>query len=403
MLRNEEMIEQGRALAADCRRELTEHILPFWNQLSDPRGGFYGRMDAALKLYPDAPKGVILHARILWAYSSAYLALQDPALLEHAAHAYRFLRTCCYDKAYGGMFWSVTAQGEPCDTIKHTYNQAFCIYGLCAYYRASGDVTALELAEKLFDTIEKKTPDAYGYGEAFTRDWQPADNEALSENGLSAVKTMNTVLHLVEAYTELYRVTRREQVAQRLRWLLDLTRNRIYDPERCALRVFFDGQWNEIGDVYSYGHDIEASWLLTRACDVLEDETYTAAFAEIAVRIAGKIQSCALEQGALNDEYAAGNINKKRVWWVEAEGVVGFLNAYQLSGDPAFFRTAQQLWRYIRTYQIDRREGGEWHAEVAFDNVPMQVFDMAGPWKCPYHNSRMCLETMQRIRAMTQG
>lgn len=235
------------------------------------------------------------------------------------------------------------------------------------------------------------------------RDWQPADNEALSENGLSAVKTMNTVLHLVEAYTELYRVTRREQVAQRLRWLLDLTRNRIYDPERCALRVFFDGQWNEIGDVYSYGHDIEASWLLTRACDVLEDETYTAAFAEIAVRIAGKIQSCALEQGALNDEYAAGNINKKRVWWVEAEGVVGFLNAYQLSGDPAFFRTAQQLWRYIRTYQIDRREGGEWHAEVAFDNVPMQVFDMAGPWKCPYHNSRMCLETMQRIRAMTQG
>lgn len=217
------------------------------------------------------------------------------------------------------------------------------------------------------------------------------------------MKTMNTVLHLVEAYTELYRVTRREQVAQRLRWLLDLTRNRIYDPERCALRVFFDGQWNEIGDVYSYGHDIEASWLLTRACDVLEDETYTAALAEIAVRIAGKIQSCALEQGALNDEYAAGNINKKRVWWVEAEGVVGFLNAYQLSGDPAFFRTAQQLWRYIRTYQIDRREGGEWHAEVAFDNVPMQVFDMAGPWKCPYHNSRMCLETMQRIRAMTQG
>ncbi len=395
MLWDEVSASAQKTLQQEVREELITHIIPFWNRMRDPRGGFFGRMDPMLKLEENADKGAILHARILWFYSSAYLALKDESLLEYAAHAYRFLRDCCYDRENGGMFWSVTCDGAPNDSMKHTYNQAFAIYGLCAYYDACGDNEALTLANELFETIESRTRDTYGYMEAFSRSWTLIGNEHLSEHGLPAEKTMNTTLHLIEAYTQLYRITKSEAVGVRLQWLLEVTADKIYDAERGALKVFFDKQWNELGDVYSYGHDIEATWLMDLACDVLGNAALSARYREINNTIAEKIQQIAFDGTALLNESAEGKLDGTRIWWVQAEGVVGFLNAFCRTGNLGFHHTACALWSYIKTHQIDRRDGGEWHAELTQQGEPLFSFDMAGPWKCPYHNGRMCLEVMK--------
>jgi mannobiose 2-epimerase len=289
-----------------------------------------------------------------------------------------------------------TYDGKVSDGMKHTYNIAFAVYALSAYYNATNVHEALHLAEKLFEDIESKTPDEYGCVEAFTRDWKPADNEALSENGLHAEKTMNTVLHLIEAYTELYRANRSERVAERLKYQLKIVEDKIFDFDRNALKVFFDEKFEVIGDIHSYGHDIEASWLTDRAVEMLGDDKLTAKFNALDLRIAENIYNIALENGALNNERENDKINRTRIWWVQAEGVVGFINAYQHSGDEKYRQAALSIWNYIKSDVIDKREGGEWYSEVSFEGKPHDWKEETGPWKCPYHNGRMCLEMIKR-------
>lgn len=384
-------------LANEVKRELTEHIIPFWNGMrDDENGGFYGYLSCGLELDKQADKGVILHSRILWFYSNAYMTLGNEELLDNARHAYEFIKDCCIDYEYGGVYWMMNYKGRPADTMKHTYNIAFAIYALSSYYRASGDRVALALAYGLFDAVEKNTLDEYGYREAFDREWNLVDNEALSENGLKADKTMNAILHLIEAYTELYRADGNGKVAERLRFQLGQMRDIVYTPETNALKVFFDTEFNLVGDVHSYGHDIEAAWLMDRACDVLGDEELKKEFAEMGLKISRNIQDIALEDGALNNESDKGVIDRTRVWWVQAEAVVGFINAYQQSGDEKFLTSAKSVWENIKKYIIDPREGGEWYAEVTYDHVPRESEEIVGPWKCPYHNGRMCMEVIAR-------
>lgn len=384
-------------LIKECKNELIEHIIPFWNSLEDKeRCGFFGLMDYNLVLHKDADKGVILNSRILWFYSTAYLVVGGDKNLRLATHAYEFLKNFCLDKEFGGVYWMMDCDGKPSDTMKHTYNQAFAIYALSMYYEASKNTEALDIAFELFNTIETKTLDEFGYMEAFSREWSIIDNDALSENGLIAHKTMNTVLHLIEAYTQLYRVKKDEKVAERLKVLLSYMKDKVFDENRNALRVFFDKEFNEIGDIHSYGHDIEATWLTDLACELLGDKNLIEEFKDINLKISGNIQRIAMDNGALNNESENGEVDKKRVWWVQAEGIVGFINAYQKSMDTQFLDTAVQLWEYTKASMVDNRKGGEWYSEVEYDGTPKQSFPIVGPWKCPYHNGRMCLEIISR-------
>lgn len=381
----------------EIQKELTEHIIPFWNQLADTeKGGFYGYLSNDLKLDKDAPKGVILHSRILWFYSNCYLVLKDKECLEKAKHAYEFLSTYCVDKENGGVYWMMNADGTVNDSMKHTYCQAFFIYAMSSYYDASKDENALKLALDVFRTVEDKCRDDVAYLEALSKTWELIENDALSENGLMADKTMNTTLHLIEAYTELYRVCKNQDVADCLKFQLEIMIDKIYDKENGKLLVFFDKYLNEIGDIYSYGHDIEATWLVDRACDVLGNAELSQKAADMNKVVVENIAQRAMNNGRLNNEVEKGVVNTWHIWWVQAEGVVGFYNAYQRYNNEKYLDIAHSLWNYIKTKIIDTREGGEWHSQLTDEDIPADFKPVVDPWKCPYHNGRMCLEIISR-------
>ncbi len=384
-------------LAYEVRKELTDRIIPFWKQLrDDEHGGYYGYMDFDLNVDKCYEKGCILNSRILWFFSNAYMTLKDKTLLAEADHAYKFMRDCCEDKDFGGVFWSVSYDGKPLDTTKHIYNQAFAIYALSSYYAASNDGGALEFAMDLFEKIETIGTDSYGYLESFNRKWELEDNDKLSENGLLADKTMNTLLHVLEAYTELYRVNKDEKVKAALVKILDAFRNQVYNEKTNRLEVFFDEKMNTISDLYSYGHDIEASWLLDRACTVLSDEKITAETKEYTNALVAEVYKEALDNGAMNNECFKGVVDTTRVWWVQAEAMVGFYNCYEKTKEEKYKDITEQLWEYIKKYIIDKRSGSEWFWDLDKDGNPVSKKPIVEPWKCPYHNGRMCMEIMRR-------
>ena len=386
-------------LVNECKKELTERIIPFWNKLrDDENGGFYGFVDNDLQVDKKADKGVILTSRILWFYSAAYMTLEDEALLDNARHAFEFLKKCV-DKENGGVYWMMTYDGKSADTMKHTYNQAFAVYALSQFYLASKEQEAIDLALELFNTIEDKCTDDIAYLEAMSVDWKIVPNDALSENGLMADKTMNTVLHLIEAYTVLLKACSNSESArieERLLFLLEVAKNKIFNGEKNCLKVFFDRELNEIGDIHSYGHDIEATWLIDRACEVIDNRRLMADWRFINLRIAENSLDIAFENGAVNNERENDKIDKKRVWWVQAESVVGFVNAFQQGGEKKFIDAAETVFNWIETKQTDRRENSEWWGEVTFEGEPMRTVNMVNPWKCPYHNGRMCIEIINR-------
>ncbi len=389
-------------VSTEFRSELTQHIIPFWNKLrDDENGGFTGFMDSALNIDKKGEKGVILHSRILWFYSNAYLLLKDEKLLDNAKHAFKFLTEKCVDKEYGGVYWSMNYDGSVKDDIKHTYCQAFFVYALSSYYRASGDKQALELAYSVVDLIEKNATDDVAYLEKLSRDWKTVlANDELSENGLMADKTMNTTLHLMEAYTELYLADKNEKVLERLKFQLQLTYDKIFDQNCNKLLVFFDKNMDVIGDIHSYGHDIEATWLIDRACDVIGDKEISEKFGAMNKRIVRNIADIAYhkETGSLLNERENDKINTWRIWWVQAETVVGFLNAYQRGyGNDEYLDIASNVWNFIKGNIIDKREGGEWHSQLDDSMRYAEFKPVVDPWKCPYHNGRMCIEAIERL------
>lgn len=301
-----------------------------------------------------------------------------------------------FSSQYGGVFWSVTYDGLPLDTTKHIYNQAFAIYALSSYYVASNDSSALDFAMSLFEKIETIGTDSYGYLESFNRKWELEDNDKLSENGLLADKTMNTLLHVLEAYTELYRVNKDEKVRSALVKILDAFRNQVYNEKTNRLEVFFDEKMNTISDLYSYGHDIEASWLLDRAATVLSDDKIKADTNAYTNKLVAEVYNEALADGAMNNECFKGVVDTTRVWWVQAEAMVGFYNCYEKTGEEKYKDITEQLWDYIKNYIIDKREGSEWFWDLDKDNNPVSRKPIVEPWKCPYHNGRMCMEIIRR-------
>lgn len=382
----------------EVQEHLLEIIIPFWKNLRDNEfGGYYGWMSHDLKVDKKSVKGCILNSRILWFFSNAYTLLKDESLLGEAEHGFDFLREYCVDKENGGIFWSVQYDGKPEDTAKHTYNQAFAIYALSSYFEASGDEKALSMAKELFQVIENRCTDKVGYREAFDREFREIKNDKLSENGVIAQKTMNTLLHVFEAYTELYRVSWMPEVKKRLMWILDTFVDKIYNPGLHRQEVFFDSEMNSIIDLHSYGHDIETAWLIDRGVEILGEKKYEEKMTPVTKDLTEQIYQVAFDGRSLANECEKGVVDATRIWWVQAEAVVGFLNGWQKnSGQEKYLKAAQNEWEFIKEYVIDKRSGSEWFREVTKDGVPFPESPIVEPWKCPYHNGRMCFEVIKR-------
>lgn len=386
-------------MVEEIRNHLTDCIIPFWKKLrDDENGGYYGWVGYDLKVDKKAVKGCILNSRILWFFSNAYTMLKDPSLLKEADHGFAFMKQYCMDRENGGIFWSIRYDGKPEDTTKHTYNQAFAIYALSSYYEASGKEEALDMAKELFHIIEGKCTDEIGYKEAFDKEFHEIENDKLSENGVIAEKTMNTLLHVFEAYTELYRVAKLPEVGERLHWIMETFAHKVYNPELHRQEVFFDKNMKSILDLHSYGHDIETAWLIDRGVEVLGDPKMEELLSPITKDLTAQIYKVAFNGHSLANECEKGVVNTHRIWWVQAETVIGFLNGYQK--DPSkkeYLEAAEAEWQFIKDYVIDKRSGSEWYWEVDENGKPYPDRPIVEPWKCPYHNGRMCMEVMKRL------
>lgn len=394
-MNSERGCEEGAAelLSREMRTHLEGKILPFWESLRDDKnGGYCGYVGSSLERNWNAHKGCILNSRILWTFSTAARVLEAPSLLEYAHHALDFMEWF-RDRQYGGYIWSVSFDGKPLDTAKHTYCQAFAVYALSAYAGAAGDRRALETALDLFDLIEVKCQDPEGYGESYERDFSPQSNEKLSENGILATRTMNTLLHIVEAYAELYRVSSEERVRQRGAAALELLEKKVFDPVKCRLGVFFDRDYRSLLDMQSYGHDIEASWLLWDAAETLLPPEGRNGMRSLSLALSSSVLERAMTPTGLRNENVLGVSNEERVWWVQAEAFLGFENGYLLSGEVKFNTAAHRVWAFIQESIVDHRPGGEWHWSVSESGTPLGK-PAVEEWKCPYHNSRMCLRAI---------
>ena len=392
-----------QALASHLKKELTEDILPYWSKkICKGDTGFYGRISGEEVIDPEAPVGAIMTSRILWTFSNAFRLFRREEYKTMAMQAKSLIINNFYDVEQGGIYWSINPDGTPLDTKKQIYAIAFCIYGLAEWNRASGDEEALELAKKLYRDIEKHSFDTCknGYFEAFTREWGEIQDMRLSDKDANESKTMNTHLHVLEAYTGLYRVWKDGGLAAQLKNLIGIFLVRILGAD-AHLRLFFDDDWNCGYKIYSYGHDIEASWLLHEAALVLGDEATIGKVEKEVPRIAAAAGEGFTAKGGMiyEKDNATGHIDGDRHWWVQAESVVGYFNLWQLTGEPSGLENSIECWEFIRNNLIDR-ENGEWFWSIRQDGTVNRTDDKAGFWKCPYHNGRMCMEIIERTASM---
>ena len=420
-------------MKAEMQDVLKKNILHFWmtQMVDEEHGGFYGRMDHSGTLHPDAEKGAILNARILWSFSAAYRVLGNPEYLAMATRAKDYIIDHFIDPEYGGIYWSVDYKGQPLDTKKQFYAIGFAIYGLTEYARATADREALDYALQLYDCIEEHAFDRVhnGYIEACTRAWGKIEDMRLSELDANYPKSQNTHLHIIEPYTNLLRCLKELHaqescdyvpvlgsvlpigitipvetivaVETSLRNLIDIFTEKILNPETCHLDLFFEMDWTRgAGHLESYGHDIECSWLMHEAALVLGDKKVLAKVEPIVRKVAKASEKGLRPDGSLIHEanLDTGHVDDDLHWWVQAENVVGCFNLYQYFGDESALEKAVRCWDYIKSQLIDF-EHGEWYWSRHSDGSLNTSDDKAGFWKCPYHNSRMCLEIIERITA----
>ncbi len=394
--------------AARIRQELTGNILPFWmrNTVDHGGGGFYGEVTNDLTVVKDAPRAAVINSRILWTFSAATRLLGNE-YRSTADHAWNYIVENFWDHQYGGVYWMLDSRGKPISDRKQIYAQAFAAYGMAEYYRATGNDESLERALELFRLIEDKSyePVYGGYIEACSRDWGALEDLRLSEKDLNSPKSMNTHLHILEAYTNLLRMWRDERLLASQTRLLEVTMDRIVDNSTGHFRLFFDNQWNSLNDHVSFGHDIEGSWLLYEAAETLRD----AALLDRARKLSIRMAEAVYDQGRDKDGSIFYEMNSQGVfidpnkhWWAQAEAVVGFYNAYQLSGDEKFLEASRAAWDYIEDKVVDRVHG-EWLAKLKPDGTQYTAAEdsdacLVGPWKCPYHNSRVCYEMLERLK-----
>ena len=424
------MNERVDMMKREMQDVLENNILRFWlDQMMDyEHGGFYGRMTHDGELHPEAEKGAILNARILWAFSAAFRVLKHPEYLEAATRAKDYIIEHFIDQEYGGVYWSVDCEGNPLDTKKQFYAIGFMIYGLTEYARATGDREALDYALDLYDCIEEHAFDREhnGYIEACTREWGRIEDMRLSDLDANYPKSQNTHLHIIEPYTNLLRCLKEAQAQEScdyvsaigsvlpvgisvppqtisevegaLRNLVDIFTEKILNKETNHLDLFFGMDWTRgAGHLESYGHDIECSWLLHEAALVLGDQQVLNKVEPIVQAVAQASAKGLRPDGSLIHEanLDTGYVDDDLHWWVQAENVVGCYNIWQHFGDEEALNRAEKCWHYIKKQLIDY-EHGEWYWSRHANGLLNTKDDKAGFWKCPYHNSRMCLEIIER-------
>ena len=395
------MVDRGvlQAYARRIEGELRENILPFWMRhvVDRVRGGFYGQISNDLTVDEDAPRGALLTSRILWTYAAAYRRYGDPAYREMAEWAYEDLIARFWDEEYSGLYWATDADGRPTNTRKQIYGQAFGIYGLAEYHLAMGSETALEVAVALFGDMEAHShdPSHGGYLEAFTRQWTLEKDLRLSD------VDMNTHLHVMEAYANLTRAWKSPELARKQHALLKVMMERIVDPATCHTLLFLDQRWTPRTDRVSFGHDIEASWLLVESAEVLGDQPLLHAAQALAVRMAEATLSEALDEdgGLLYEADPNGVTDARKEWWPQAETMVGALNAYQLTSKSFFLEAALWSWDFIEGHLVDR-EHGEWFRCVSREGKVDRQEPKVSFWKGPYHNGRACMEAVDRLEEL---
>ncbi len=362
-------------------------------------GGFHGALSNDLRVRDDVPRSAVLHARLLWTFSAAHRVLGVGGLLATAEHARHYLLRQLSDPVHGGVYWSVDRLGRPVEDRKHTYAQAFAIYGLVEHHLAARDRVSLRRARELFGLVEAHAHDPRhgGYVESRDRAWGPVADMPLDDREPHCRKSMSTHLHLLEAYTSLFRAWPDPTLRRQLRALVEVFLERILDPEAARLRLFFEDDWRRLPDHASPGHDIEASWLLLEAAEALGDPALRAGIERVALRMAGQVLSGGRDaDGTVLHEVGGRGPDGERHWWAQAEAIVGFTAAHQLSGDERFADAALACWEYVQRRFVDRAHG-EWFKVLGPDGTPVPGQLKAGPWECPYHQARMCLEMMRRL------
>ncbi len=385
-----------------AKRVLQENILPFWvsHVAHENNEGFYGHITNDLIKDEKAPLSLVLCTRILWTYSMAYRIFQEPSYLQMAERAYNYINRYFWDGEFGGLYWHVSPTGEVLNDRKQIYGQAFGIYAYTEYYHATQQNESLQKAIQLFELIEEYSYDKTykGYLEAFTREWKIPQDVRMSDVAINEKKSMNNHLHIMEAYTNLLQGWKDERLQEKLKELIKVTLDHIIDPDTAHFQMFFDEKWAVKADHISYGHDIEGSWLLVEAAEVLEDQILIEKTKQMAIRMAQVTYDEGRDRdGSLFYEANSKEIfNKDKDWWPQAEAAVGFLNAYQLTKKPHFLQAFKEVWNFIEKEMIDW-EHGEWFNKIESNGEIANDMPKVGPWKCPYHNSRACFEIMKRF------
>ncbi|AIQ51626.1 AGE family epimerase/isomerase [Paenibacillus sp. FSL R7-0331] len=384
--------------------ELQNNILGFWikHTLDEEHGGFVGEIDNQLNVIAGAEKSLVLNARILWTFATAYRTYGSAEYLSMAERAYRYLLEHFLDKEYGGLYWMVDASGVPSQPKKQVYGQAFAIYALAEYHHATGDQNALKLAVEIFRVLEKHSYDPLykGYIEALSREWEVTDELSLSDKDMNEKKSMNTHLHVLEGYTGLYQVWKSEELRVKLAELINTMLDHIVDDQDRHFHLFMDEEWHIKSDITSYGHDIEGSWLLVEAAEVLGDEALLERVRKVAVTMAEAVLAEGIDKdgGIWNEAVPSGLLNEEKDWWPQAEAMVGFYNAYQLTQDTRYLDASAAVWEFIDRYIVDHKLG-EWYWAVDEHLQPLAHAPKVSAWKCPYHNSRACFEMIGRLQA----
>ena len=391
------------AFASELEHEVKENILASWlKHAPDPlNGGFIGYADRTWRPDRGAVKAGILNTRILWTFSRAFRAFREPGYRTAAERAFRYITERFLDPVHGGLYWDLTAAGEPRTPKKQIYAQSFAIYAFAEYHRATGDPSALDRAVELFRLIEKHSRDRVhgGYLEACSREWRPLPDMRLSERDMNSPKSMNTHLHVLEAYTALLRAWDDPELRSALTDLIRATLGRIVNRDTGHFVLFSDLEWRPMSDAISYGHDIEGSWLLCEAAEAADSPPLMDEVKPVALGMARAVLEEGIDSdgGIVNEAGPAGWTDRSRDWWPQAEAMVGFFNTWQLSGDERYLEAALGSWSFIRRFIRDP-EHGDWFWGVAERGAGYRE-EKLGPWKCPYHNARACIEILERVRS----
>jgi mannobiose 2-epimerase len=381
------------------------NILDYWmnNTFDKEHDGFFGKIDNDNNVIPGSPKGSVLNARILWSFSAAYNLTKNHAYLHYSNRAYHYIKQHFIDNEFGGVYWLTDYKGDPLDTKKQVYASAFTIYGLSEFYLTTQKQEAKDLAIELFYSLVKNSYDTIntGYLEAFTRKWQPMNDLRLSDKDANEKKTMNTHLHVLEAYTTLYKIWPDGELRWHIEKLLNNFLQHFINPDTYHLNLFFDEEWQSKSGTISFGHDIEATWLLQEAAEVIKHEEILEKIKAININIANATISGIDSDGGLWYEYEPekDHMIKEKHWWVQAEAMVGFYNTFQITGGEKYLSIAEKSWAFVKAKIMDNKNG-EWFWGINEQGEVMPGEDKVGMWKCPYHNSRACIEIIKRIKGV---